>query len=238
MHGQHALSRWTPKAFRGVWLFDLDDTLHDTSAEIFPQMHRLMNEFIMRRLALDADAASAVRARLWARYGATLLGMVKHHNVPAAEFLRETHAFDDLPALIRCERGLAAMLAQLPGRKILLTNAPDAYANQVLDRIGLARAFHRRWPIERMRIHGAWRPKPSRSMLAHVMARERVDPRDCILVEDNLSNLLSAKALGVRTVLVTGFGQRGRAYHRRPNGVDLKVRSVLDLPRAIAHLRR
>ncbi|CAN5313866.1 pyrimidine 5'-nucleotidase [soil metagenome] len=221
-----------------VWLFDLDDTLHDTSTNIFPQMHRLMNEYIMRRLELDAEAASALRYKLWTRYGATLLGMVKHHGVNATDFLRETHAFDDLPSLIRAEAGLRAALGRLAGRKVLLTNAPRSYAGQVLDEIGLANLFQRRYPIERMRIRGAWRPKPSRAMLAHVIGRERVSMRACVLVEDNLPNLRSAKALGLRTVLVTGYGKRVRGYSGRPLGVDLKVRSVLELPRAIAHLRR
>ena len=42
--------------------------------------------------------------------GATLLGMTRHHEVKAADFLREAHRFDDLASMIRAERGLGRLL--------------------------------------------------------------------------------------------------------------------------------
>ena len=104
-----------------VWLFDLDNTLHNASHAIFPAIVANMNLYIARVLgdgitpASDA-AVDAARTQYWRRYGATLLGMVKHHQVPAAHFLSETHAFTDLPSMIRAERGLGALLRRLPGR--------------------------------------------------------------------------------------------------------------------------
>ena len=40
-----------------VWLFDLDNTLHDASPHIFPHINRSMGEYIERHLGLDQAEA-------------------------------------------------------------------------------------------------------------------------------------------------------------------------------------
>ncbi|HYJ97974.1 MAG TPA: haloacid dehalogenase, partial [Burkholderiaceae bacterium] len=66
---------------RPVWLFDLDDTLHDASAASMPGINTAMTEFVQRELRLTRDEADALRRQYWRRYGATLLGLVRHHSV-------------------------------------------------------------------------------------------------------------------------------------------------------------
>ena len=75
-----------------VWLFDLDDTLHDASTASFPALHVAMGAYIETHLGLAGADASALRHRYWKRYGATLLGLVRHHAVDAAHFLEERTA--------------------------------------------------------------------------------------------------------------------------------------------------
>ena len=69
-----------------TWIFDLDNTLHDARAHIFPQMDRAMTAYVQRALGLDEAAAGALRQEYWRRYGATLLGLMRHHGTgwPAA----------------------------------------------------------------------------------------------------------------------------------------------------------
>lgn len=220
-----------------LWLFDLDNTLHDASHAIFPAIHANMNRVIARTLReaglpCDDAAVEAARQDYWRRYGATLLGMILHHRVKMADFLAEAHRFDDLAAMIRAERGLAALLDRLPGRKILLTNAPLRYSKEVVRRLGLHRRFARHIAIESMRVHGRLRPKPSRLMLRRLLARERTPAHRCILVEDTLSTLKAAKRLGVRTVWMTRFLENGGRL-RRPVGVDLRIRATRDLTAAV-----
>ena len=188
-----------------VWLFDLDNTLHHASHAIFPQINRLMTAYMARVLGTDEDTASQVRVDYWRRYGATLLGLVRHHGVDPADFLAHAHTFDDLRAMVRAERGLAQLLRALPGRKILLTNAPTAYAREVVKLIGLKRAFMREIAVEHMWVHRRLRPKPDPLMLRRLLARERIAPSRAILVEDTLSHLKRYRRLGIRTVWVTGY---------------------------------
>jgi putative hydrolase of the HAD superfamily len=214
-----------------VWYFDLDGTLHDAAHAIFGAIDARMTSYVQTHLQVSREQANHLRQTYWQRYGATLLGLIRHHGVNPHHFLRETHDFD-VPALLRAERGLGQLFARLPGRKVLLTNAPRAYADRVLAGIGLHRTMGTRYSIESMRLHGSFRPKPSQAMLRYMLARERAARGSAILVEDSSANLKAARAAGFRTVLVQRGGRGGR-----PAYVGLRVRSVRQLPRALAALR-
>ncbi|MNJ99528.1 Phosphoglycolate phosphatase [compost metagenome] len=237
-----------------TWLFDLDNTLHNASHAIFPAIHLNMNTYIAQvlhqsGLASDEAAVNAARLTYWQRYGATLLGMVNHHQVRPEDFLREAHRFENLPTMIRAERGLARLLRRLPGRKILLTNAPRRYSRDVLRHLGLHRHFAKHIPIEAMRVHGRLKPKPSKQMLRKLLAREGVSAQTCVLVEDTVSHLKGAKELGMGTAWVTQYlagdsnkqaSTGGRATvgsTKRPIYVDVKVKSVGQLFRQLHRLR-
>lgn len=233
-----------------LWFFDLDNTLHNASHAIFPTINANMNAFLAKVLGdgitpADAETVNAARVAYWKRYGATLLGMVKHHAVREEDFLREAHRFDDLIGMIRAERGLVRLLKRLPGRKILLTNAPRRYSREVMRHLGLHRHFARHIAIEAMRVHGKLRPKPSRQLLRKLLAKERVSARRCILVEDTADNLKAAKALGMRTAWVTQYlaAHPGLLHAappqltKRPIYVDVKVKSIRQLSGNLHRLR-
>lgn len=233
-----------------LWLFDLDNTLHNASRAIFPAINVNMNRYMTRVLEegghpSDEASVNFLRRHYWRLYGATLLGMVRHHHVSVADFLHEAHKFDDLQGMIRAERGIGRWLAALPGRKVLLTNAPKRYAREVLQHLGLQRHFSHHISIESMHVHRQLRPKPSPLMLRKLLAREKVSARRCILVEDTVVNLKTARQLGVRTAWVTQYliGDPVLAginphnvQSRHPGYVDVKVRSVRHLKRHLAKL--
>jgi putative hydrolase of the HAD superfamily len=212
-----------------LWLFDLDNTLHDTSYKIFGHISQGMTEAVMSCLGVDEKEAQDIRQRYWRQYGATMIGLVKHHGVDPQVFLHRSHSFDVRP-LIRAESGLRDKLGRLPGRKVLVTNAPLHYARAVLKHLGLLRHFHSLWSIEHLKIHGHYRPKPSVSMMRHILAREGVSAARTVLVEDTLENLRGARQAGMKTVHIyhplTPFAHQRRG---RPNYVDLRVNRVGDL---------
>ena len=55
-----------------------------------------MTQYIIDRLGVDVDEANRLRTGYTQRYGATLLGLVRHHPVDAADFLHVVHTFADL----------------------------------------------------------------------------------------------------------------------------------------------
>lgn len=183
-----------------TWLFDLDNTLHDASHAAFGPTSQAMSEYLAAHLGLSTEEASALRQRYWNHYGATLLGVVRHHGVKPAHFLAETHRLPGLEERLRtCARDRAA-LRRLPGRKLILTNAPLAYTLRVLDALRLTRLFDGIVSIESMTMFGHLRPKPDARMFRHVLARWKLTPSQCVLVEDTLEHQKAARGLGMRTV--------------------------------------
>jgi putative hydrolase of the HAD superfamily len=212
-----------------VWLFDLDNTLHNTSFRIFEHISLGMTVAVKEALNIDDAQAHLIRRAYWKRYGATVIGMVKHHNVDPHVFLRRSHDFDVKP-LVQAERGIHRKLAQLPGRKVLVTNAPLHYAMAVLKHLRMHRMFDAVWAIEHLKFHGQYRPKPSVAMMRHIVACEGVKAHRTVLIEDTLENLKGARAAGMRTVHVFHPGTPFAKYARgRSPYVDMRIKKVSDL---------
>ncbi|MBZ0094355.1 MAG: pyrimidine 5'-nucleotidase [Sulfuricella sp.] len=209
-----------------AWVFDLDNTLHNAGAHIFPHMNRAMTRYLQDYLDLDEAGANELRERYWLRYGATLQGLMRHHGTDPGHFLWHTHQFPALHQMVLRQRGLRAALQRLPGRKLVYSNAPAHYIHRVLELLGIADLFEEVFTIE----HAGYRPKPDAHGFRRLFRRMRLNPSRCIMVEDTLANLKTAKRLGMKTVLVG-------ALPKRPSCVDLSVKSVLELPRAQRRIR-
>jgi putative hydrolase of the HAD superfamily len=230
-----------------TWLIDLDNTLHNASHAIFPDMHLKMNAYMADVLGdgvnpADDDTVDVARLFYWKKYGATLLGLMKHHNVDPTDFLHYAHQFENLADMLRYETGLKHLLNRLPGRKILFTNAPYNYAQQVVRHLGLQRHFDQHMSIESMRVHGYLRPKPSRWLLKKIIAKQKLSASRCVLIEDTRGNLRTAKQLGMKTVWVTQYVSKklqgnvqDKKRFSRASFIDIKIRSIKQLP---AHLSR
>lgn len=243
------LSRRRRPAHRGggpVWLFDLDNTLHSASHAIFPSINEGMTRYIIDALGIGRAEADELRLAYVRRYGATLLGLARHHPIDPHEFLRVAHAMPELRQMLRAERGLARLIDALPGRKIVLTNAPEGYARAVLDELGIERLFERVIAIEHMRRRGQWHAKPDLAMLRHVLRAARVRLAEAVLVEDTRSHLKRYRRLGIGTVWIVGHlvaPVRGAGGERRaarmpgtgrPHYIDSRIRSLKSLRRVIS----
>jgi putative hydrolase of the HAD superfamily len=203
-----------------VWVFDLDNTLHNASPHIFPHINRAMTGYLQAHLGLDETAATELRRHYWQRYGATLIGLMRHHATDPRHFLRATHELPDLDRMLVREPALRATLQRLPGRKLVFSNSPVHYAVAVLEALGIADLFDDVFSIE----HTDYRPKPDSYGFLKLFRKNRVRARACIMVEDTLENLRTAKKLGMSTVWVA------RAA-KIPAYVDFSVRNLLQLPR-------
>jgi putative hydrolase of the HAD superfamily len=210
---------------RATWVFDLDNTLHNASPHIFPHINRSMTAYLQEHLRLSEEDAGNLRAHYWHRYGATLLGLMRHHGTDPDHFLRETHAFPDLSNMVVFERGLGAMLRRLPGRKLVLSNAPREYARAVLQLMGIEGHFDAVHCIEST----GYQPKPSLAAFHSLLRAHGLIASRCVMVEDSRDNLRPAKRLGMKTVWVT-------RESRAPAYVDVKTASVLALPRLLGRL--
>ena len=205
-----------------VWVFDLDDTLHNASALIFPVMNQAMTNYIMDTLAMDEATAHDLRRHYWRVYGATLKGLMRHHQTDPQHFLKVTHQFDDLAERVIAVKRLRHLIKSLAGRKVVFTNAPRDYALRVLNLLGIADCFELVFSVESTKFHA----KPSVRGFQLLLASLRVKASDCVLLEDNAAALMTAKRLGMKTVLLS------KKYHK-PSFVDYRINQVL----ALTHIR-
>ncbi|WP_417252521.1 pyrimidine 5'-nucleotidase [Castellaniella sp.] len=212
-----------------VWLFDLDNTLHDASRGIFGMIDQRMSSAVAQALDVPADQADILRRRYWKRYGATAIGLARHHGVNLNQFLASCHNFDVRP-LVHAETGLGARLRALPGTRIVLTNAPAHYARRVLKALGILQEFDGLWAIDHMMPMGFARPKPSPGLMHQIIAQLQVPAHRIILVEDTLRNLRSARQAGMKTVYLYHPGTPfARQQYGRDQYVDVRINRLSNL---------
>ncbi|HEY1394442.1 MAG TPA: pyrimidine 5'-nucleotidase [Methylibium sp.] len=219
-----------------VWLFDLDNTLHDASYAVFGMIDVGMNDYIERELRVSREEADRLRRDYWRRYGATLLGLERHHGIRAAHFLEHAHRLPELEGGLRMNPRDRAALRALPGRKFVLTNAPAGYTKRVLTALDLAGCFEGVISIERMRMFGRLRPKPDARMFRMVLVRLKLAAARCVLVEDTLAHQKAARGIGIASVWMQRYVVRnahgpevGARLRRRPTYCRARIRSLQKL---------
>lgn len=205
-----------------VWIFDLDNTLHDASAEIFPVMNQAMTHYMMDALDLNESDAHWLRHHYWQVYGATLKGLMRHYGIEPNHFLSQTHDQLNLEQMVISVKKLKHTLCSIKQRKCVFTNAPRNYAMRVLRVLGVVDCFECVFSVESTQFHA----KPSVRGFAMLLNKLKVSPENCIMVEDNVDALMTAKRLGMRTVLI----QKNLNF---PPYVDYRLNSVL----ALTHIR-
>jgi putative hydrolase of the HAD superfamily len=186
-----------------AWIFDLDNSLYPARCNLFELIDFKMGEYIQRLLGVDAAEARRVQKSFFHAHGTTLAGLMANHGVDPHDFLDFVHDID--LARVTADPALVAALDRLPGRKFVFTNANEAYARRVLDRLGLANAFDGMHDIHAM----AYVPKPDPSGYAAICARHGIDPSRALFADDMARNLKPAKALGMTTLWVDNGSEQG-----------------------------
>jgi putative hydrolase of the HAD superfamily len=222
-----------------TWLFDLDNTLYDASHAAFGPTNQAMTDYIVDHLGLSLQAANQLRQDYWLRYGATLLGLVRHHDIHAHHFLKTTHELPGLEERLRMHAPDRLALKRLTGRRFLLTNAPRQYALRVVTALRLHRLFDRLICIEDMFHHNQWRPKPDKRMFRRLATHLQTPLHRCVLVEDTLEHQKAARQLSMTTVwmqrYLKGTAAQAMQPHRRnllskkPAYVDFRVNDLKSL---------
>lgn len=214
-----------------TWIFDLDNTLYPSSANLFARIDERMGAYIAQLLACDRQEAYRVQKAFFHEHGTTLRGLMDNHGVDPHDFLNYVHdiEMDVLEQDARVNGGIA----RLPGRKLVFTNGDAPYAGRVLDRLGLGDAFEAIHDI-----HATdYIPKPDPRAYAGLCEAYGIDPATALFVEDMARNLKPAKAIGMTTVWVNNGSERGD-HEACDSYIDIEINDVgawlADLHRELA----
>jgi putative hydrolase of the HAD superfamily len=183
--------------FAGIhtWVFDLDNTLYPARA-LYDEIGERMTSYIARAVGVDRATALELRERYFHQYGATVVGLARHHDVDARDFLLDVHEADH--SVLTPDAELRALIGRLPGRRIIFTNGGGGHAQRALKSLALDDAFERIFDIE----DAALTPKPQRGCYELLLQACGFAARGALLIEDTLRNLEPAHELGFATALV------------------------------------
>ena len=193
----------TPLAHIDAWIFDLDNTLYPAHSSLFPQIDARMGLYIQRLLNVDPQEAHRIQKGLFHSHGMTLPGLMVLYNVDPHEFLAHVHDVD--LEVIRPHPELGDLISRLPGKKYVFTNADAAYAERVLERLGLTHAFDALHDIHAL----SYVPKPQPPAYLHLCEVHGITPTRALFVEDMARNLAPAKAIGMTTVWIDNGSEQG-----------------------------
>ena len=176
-------------------VFDLDNTLYPARA-LYDEIGERMTRYIARATGLDSDRALEIRERYFHQYGATVVGLMRHYGIDARDFLLDVHEADH--SVLAPDPELRALIAALPGRRIIFTNGGGGHAERVLESLRLGDLFDQVFDIE----HARLTPKPQRACYELLLTHCGFDANGALLIEDTLRNLEPAYDLGFTTALV------------------------------------
>lgn len=186
-----------------TWIFDLDNTLYPSSANLFDQIDGKMGDYVSRLLNIDRVKARQIQKHFFHTHGTTLSGLMKNHGVEPGHFLDYVHDID--LEVIDEDRALVEAIAALPGRKFVFTNGDAPYARRVLDRLGLGASFEAIHDIHACN----YAPKPQHRGYETMCRTFNIQPDRALFVEDMARNLKPAKAMGMVTVWVNNGSESG-----------------------------
>ena len=193
-------------------LFDLDNTLYPPERDLFSLIDRRINRYMLEVVAIPAGEVDGLRRHYWQAYGATLQGLIRHYAVDPEDYLEYVHDVD-VSGRLRPDPELRASLEELPTRRCVFTNGSRRHAENVLAALGLEDLFEEIFDIR----VAAYQPKPNRDPYLGVLERLALPAQRCVMVEDSLANLATAKQLGMTTVLVGAESSGAPVDHRVPS---------------------
>jgi putative hydrolase of the HAD superfamily len=186
-----------------VLLLDLDETLYPRGNGVLARTDARIAAWVAGRLGLSEAEADRLRVELWKSHGTTLRGLVTRYGVAPDDYLEQVYR-TDLSDLLRPDPALRGLLARLPGRKAVLTNAPRHHARNVLELLALGDAFEDVIAIEDL----ALVPKPAPEAYACALERLGAPAERCTFVDDTLSNAAAGARAGLRAVWLAPPGTR------------------------------
>jgi putative hydrolase of the HAD superfamily len=206
-------------------LCDLDNTLYPADSGLMSAVGGRMLRYIVERIGLPPDEAEQLKLQYYREYGTTMRGLILHHGIDPEDYLAFVH---DVPleGYIRPNPDLDTMLAGIPLRKAVFTNADEDHAIRVLDRLGVRHHFERIVDVHEF----GFNSKPHADAYRRILEVLDAHPAQCIMVDDSAENLAPARALGMLTVLA---GNESPLQTRSQDGTDLHIIDILDLADAI-----
>lgn len=178
------------------WVFDLDNTLYPSGSDLWPKIDQRITLFMAELFGLDGASSRALQKYYYERYGTTLRGLMSEHDIAPETFLAFVHDIDR--STLAPDHTLAAAIARLPGRKLILTNGSRDHAVKTAQALGVDKLFEDVFDI----VAAGLVPKPEAETYERFFEAHGVAPHRAAMFEDIARNLVAPKRRGMVTTLV------------------------------------
>ncbi len=180
--------------------FDLDDTLYPASSGLWPTLKQRINQYMIERLGIAPEDVPQLREKFFRTYGTTLRGLQANYKVDMQDYLHYVHDVR-LTDYIHPDAVQQEVLASLPTRNIVFTNADTQHARRVLSVLQIEPYFAGIVDVNVMEPY--CKPSPEAFALAMRSAGE-ADPSKCVLIDDLPHTTRAARVFGMYSILYGG----------------------------------
>ena len=187
--------------------FDLDDTLYAASTGLWTHIKERIGSYMHERMHIPSQDVPGLREQYLLQYGTTMRGLQAHHQIDTEDFLAYVH---DLPLkeYLTPNLTLRSIIASLPTRNLIFTNADSAHARRVLSALELNDLFDTIIDVNMLAPY--CKPMPESFQIAMQIAGER-DPSKCVMIDDIHRTTRAAKQQGLFSILCNAAFQAGDA---------------------------
>jgi putative hydrolase of the HAD superfamily len=197
--------------------FDLDDTLYPSRVGLWHAIKERMNLYMREHMDISEEEIPVLREKYFMQYGTTMRGLQAHHNISTADFLAFVH---DLPleTYLTHDPLQREIIASLPTRNLIFTNADILHAQRVLTRLQLLDLFP--LIVDVNAVAPYCKPMAESFAIAMKIAGE-TDPSRCVMIDDIDRTTRAARKAGLRTILAAENFSHEQADAQLTNWRDL-----------------
>ena len=177
------------------WIFDLDNTLYSSTANIFSKIDKKMCQFIIDELHVDEEEALKIKNKYFLEHGTTLNGLMKKHNINAERFLEFVHDIDY--SFLNKNEILNKELKNCLVKKLFLQMG-QKHAKITIEKLGIKDNFSVIFDI----VDSDYIPKPDITPYKKLISDNRIICSESIFFEDIAKNLIPAHKLGMKTAWI------------------------------------
>jgi putative hydrolase of the HAD superfamily len=239
-------------------IFDVDDTLYDVGTGFTAHRNgEIVQQYMVDHLHFSSLAeAKLVREEYFHKYHATAKALMvaqQEGRFPATAPTFETSHLADYWANTLDYTLLGGASSKIKLREqlkecsqnnvtlVAFSNGPRNYVKRVLESLGLFDLFgdERLFAVDDVLPYCKPEPQAFEQIFAKI---GNPAPETCVMIEDSMKNIRSAKALGMKTVLVTGKIEDGTRLlpDDKPEvtdpAVDCSIGTIEELPSVLPGL--
>ena len=205
--------------------FDLDNTLYPADSGLWDVLGVRIEAFLVEVMGMKVEKITEFRCYCRDHFSTTLQGLKSLYNIDEDEYLRYVHDVE-LSNYIQKDKRLNHMLAALPQRKIIFTNADENHAKNVLAHLGITDFFEmiidirKLWPFVK--------PQEEAFIKKALQLTQLATSDGCIFIDDYKVNVQGASEMGFHAILVG---------EHTPEEFPNLIADIYELPEYLSNMR-